>query len=272
MIANRSVPTNTILPHVHYADVAQAVDWLATHFGFREHYRYGGPVSGAQVHLGNAWIMLKRTPDGNASPKQLGYGTQSLTVFVEDVDAHFARTKATGALIVEDLQETVYGERQYGVEDLEGHRWLFSQHVRDLSPEEWGATIKDATIPIEPKPRPSFCYVEIPSVDVAESVSFYEKVFGWRIRNRESRRPSFDDASGHISGAWVAGRGAAREPGLIPYIWVDSLGATVAAIAAQGGEVVKSPDPDTPGGTSWIATFRDPAGNLLGLYQEDVQP
>jgi hypothetical protein len=45
------------------------------------------------------------------------------------------------ATIFEDLNETIYGERQYGVEDLGGHRWLFSQHVRDADPAEWGAII-----------------------------------------------------------------------------------------------------------------------------------
>ena len=97
MIENRSVPTNTVLPHVHYPDLPEAIAWLTRTFGFREHYRYGDPVSGAQVHLGDAWIMLKRSPAGHASPSQLGYGTQSLTVFVGDVDSHFAKTKAEGA-------------------------------------------------------------------------------------------------------------------------------------------------------------------------------
>jgi uncharacterized glyoxalase superfamily protein PhnB len=62
-------------------------------------------------------------------------------VFVDDVDAHYEKTKSAGATVVEELHETIYGERQYGVEDLEGHRWLFSQHARDLSPGEWGATV-----------------------------------------------------------------------------------------------------------------------------------
>jgi len=74
------------------------------------------------------------------SPAQAGCHTQSLTVFVDDVDAHFAHTVATGATIAEALHETIYGERQYGVEDLEGHLWIFSKHVRDLSPEDWGGT------------------------------------------------------------------------------------------------------------------------------------
>jgi len=93
------------------------------------------------MHLGDAWIMLRSARPGNSIPAKLGYGTQSLAVFVEDVDAHFARAKAAGAKIVEELHETEYGERQYGVEDLDGHHWLFSRHARDVSPDEWGATL-----------------------------------------------------------------------------------------------------------------------------------
>jgi uncharacterized glyoxalase superfamily protein PhnB len=145
MLANRSVPVDTILPHVVYHDVAAAIEWLTRTFGFIEHYLYatsGEPLGGAQVHLGNAWIMLHSVRRGGSStPAQLGSCTQTLTIFVDDVDAHFERTKAAGARIIEDLHETIYGERQYGVEDLDGHQWLFSQHARDVSPEEWGATL-----------------------------------------------------------------------------------------------------------------------------------
>jgi uncharacterized glyoxalase superfamily protein PhnB len=143
MKKNRSVPTDTVLPHVMYACIPDALTWLERVFGFVEHYRYGeprGPVSGAQVYAGKACIQLSRAR-GFKIPSQLGHGTQYLTVFVEDVDTHYAHTKEEGARIVEALNETVYGERQYAVEDLEGHRWLFSQHAKDLSPEEWGATL-----------------------------------------------------------------------------------------------------------------------------------
>ena len=129
MLTNRSVPANIVLPHIVYQNLADAIVWLNTTFGFAEHYRYGEPVSGAQLHLGDAWIMVRQARPGCASPAQLGYGTQSLTVFVDDVDAHFRRTKSANAKIVEDLHETEYGERQYGVEDIEGHHWLFSHHA-----------------------------------------------------------------------------------------------------------------------------------------------
>ena len=130
-----------VLPHVVYKNVAAAADWLAGNFGFAERYRYGQPVSGVQMILGNAVIMVTSPGNWLASPLELGKQTQMLTVFVDDVAAHFAGTKSAGARIVEDLHETIYGERQYGVEDLEGHRWIFSQHARDADPAGWGATV-----------------------------------------------------------------------------------------------------------------------------------
>jgi uncharacterized glyoxalase superfamily protein PhnB len=140
---NRSVPTDMPLPHLVYRDVGKAAGWLARAFGFVEHFHYGGDgkIDGAQMRLGDSWIMLHGSRPGSKSPAEAGIRTQSLTIFLADVDEHFERTKAAGARIVEDLHETVYGERQYGVEDLDGHLWIFSQHARDLSPDEWGATI-----------------------------------------------------------------------------------------------------------------------------------
>ncbi len=147
MLRNRSVPTDTVLPHLVYRDVPRAVAWLSAHFGFTEHYRYGEPVSGAQMVLGNACIMVHGERPGSASPSELGgRGTQSLTVFVEDVEAHYERAKAAGSVIVEELHETCYGELQYGAEDLEGHHWLFSRHAHDVGPEEWGAMIAQKTV------------------------------------------------------------------------------------------------------------------------------
>lgn len=142
MLKNRSVPADVILPHLVYEDVASALAWLTRAFGFSEHLRYGdpgGPLQGAQMQLGDAWIMLTSPRPGRLSPAQSGSKSQSLTIFVEDVDAHYERAKTAGAKIVEEPHETVYGEWQYAAEDCEGHLWLFSRHARDVSPEKWGA-------------------------------------------------------------------------------------------------------------------------------------
>ncbi|HEV2206906.1 MAG TPA: VOC family protein [Candidatus Acidoferrales bacterium] len=139
---NRSVPADVILPHISYRNLEAAIQWLNDAFGFVEHYRYGDPISGAQLHLGNAWIMVKAAKEGTKNPAQLGYGAQSLTIFVEDVDAHCTQARAAGAKIVEHPHETIYGEYQYAAEDLDGHHWLFSRHARDANPADWGARVK----------------------------------------------------------------------------------------------------------------------------------
>lgn len=269
MNANRSVPTDTVLPHICYRSVEDALAWLSKAFGFVEHYHYGAaPISGAQVHLGNAWLMLRRADKRGSTPAQLGYGTQSLTIFVDDVEAHYLRAKSAGAKILEEPHETEYGEFQYAAEDLDGHHWLFSRHARDRGPDEWGATLVQPAFRVKLLRRPRLCYIEIPALDAHRSAAFYEKVFSWNIRHRDTDRPSFDDATGDISGAFVTGRSVSRVPGLLPYIWVDNIDATLKHALENGAVILESPHPDHPGGTSYIATFHDPAGNSIGLYQE----
>jgi uncharacterized glyoxalase superfamily protein PhnB len=141
MIRNRSVLTDVVLPHVVYKDLVAAIDWLTRAFGFVEHYRYGDPISGAQGRFASAWVMVSAGGTGYRNPLELGFGTQCLSVFLEDVEAHFARASGAGARILEEPRETVYGGFQYAAADLEGHRWLFSRHARDLSPDAWGARI-----------------------------------------------------------------------------------------------------------------------------------
>jgi uncharacterized glyoxalase superfamily protein PhnB len=142
MLHNRSVPTDVLLPHITYADVDAAVAWLTRVFGFQEQYRYGGnPTSGAQMRLGQAVIMVDRPKDRTSTPAHLHSSTQSLTVFVENLEAHFANAKSHGAQIVEELHETEYGEFQYAALDLDGHHWLFSRHAKNVPPESWGASL-----------------------------------------------------------------------------------------------------------------------------------
>jgi len=137
-LKNRSVPADDLLPHIVYLNLSEAIDWLIRVFGCTELYRYGDGPQGAQMRAGRAVIQVRQAR-AERSPSQLGYGTQSLTIFVDDVDGHYARAKAAGAKILEAPHETTYGEYQYAVEDLDGHHWLFSRHARDVSPEEWGA-------------------------------------------------------------------------------------------------------------------------------------
>lgn len=109
------------------------------------------------------------------------------------------------------------------------------------------------------------CYVEIPATDISRSADFYKAVFGWSIRRRGDGSTAFDDTVGEVSGSWVVGRPPSSQPGVLFYVMVDSVQATVAAITAHGGEIVQAIGADAPEIT---ARFRDPGGNVIGLYQE----
>jgi predicted enzyme related to lactoylglutathione lyase len=112
------------------------------------------------------------------------------------------------------------------------------------------------------------CYIEIPASDIARSADFYGQVFGWHIRQRGDGHTAFDDGVGQVSGTWVRGRSPAVEPGLLVYVMVDSVAATLDAIVAGGGQIVQPIGADAPEIT---ARFRDPAGNVIGLYQQRAQ-
>src|SRR4051794_36121845 len=109
------------------------------------------------------------------------------------------------------------------------------------------------------------CYIEMPATDIARSAEFYRVAFGWSIRKRGDGATAFDDTTGQVSGAWVLGRPPLDRPGLLVYIMVDNMEQAVAKVIANGGEIVQPVGVDAPEIT---ARFRDPGGNVLGLYQE----
>lgn len=111
------------------------------------------------------------------------------------------------------------------------------------------------------------CYIEIPASDIARSAEFYKRAFGWSIRQRGDGATAFDDTTGEVSGTWVLGRPPASTPGFVIYIMVDSVATAIEGIIANGGEIVQPIGADAPEIT---ARFRDPAGNVIGLYQEPV--
>jgi predicted enzyme related to lactoylglutathione lyase len=107
-------------------------------------------------------------------------------------------------------------------------------------------------------------YLEIPAVDAEQSAAFYGQVLGWRLERRATGDLRFEDATGYLIGRWMTGRAPSREPGLLAYFYVDHIDDVVGRVGAHGGEVVKAPYAE---GNLWVATVRDPAGNLLGLWQ-----
>ena len=138
-----------------YEDVGAAADWLVRAFGFEETTRYtepSGKVSHVELRLGDGMVMLGNPGPDYRSPRRhreeceaaarwsrVPYVVDGVLVNVEDVDAHFRRANEAGATILSEPEDQPHGDRHYRVEDVERHRWMFAQHVRDVAPQEWGA-------------------------------------------------------------------------------------------------------------------------------------
>jgi predicted enzyme related to lactoylglutathione lyase/ketosteroid isomerase-like protein len=155
---------------------------------------------------------------------------------------------------------------------------------QDAFDEIWSSSMGGGTSP-SPSPSPSpppsppshvdarlkriggISYLHMPARNAREAAAFYRDVFGWNINNPDSDRPSFDDGTGQLSGAWMT-RAISEEPGLLLYIYVERIDETIERIRARGGEIIKGPDRE---GELWIARFRDPAGNVLGLWHEGAR-
>lgn len=108
-------------------------------------------------------------------------------------------------------------------------------------------------------------YVQIPARDVEKSATFYRELFGWQVRGGSKDHLSFRDSTGDIIGAFVTGRSTADDPGVLIYIYVHGIDAVIERITASGGTLVRPPYPE---GSLWVATVTDPAGNIIGVWQQ----
>ena len=134
----------TITPYLLYKEVDVALDFLANAFGFEEVLRYTGEegyVNHAEMRVGDGTIYMGDPGEQYRNPKDLDQETVGIYVLVDDVDGHFERAKAAGAEIKEEPTDQTYGERRYTARDPEGHFWFFAQPMREVAPEEWGATV-----------------------------------------------------------------------------------------------------------------------------------
>ena len=144
---NRSMPPSVIIPELAYADVPEAVEWLCRSFGFSERLRIGNHR--AQLSFGEGSIIVTTQPTSQEpesseaadSHPSAGGSNHAVMVRVADVDSHYERARQCGARIVHPPTDYPYGERQYTAEDLDGHRWTFSQTIVDVDPKAWGGIL-----------------------------------------------------------------------------------------------------------------------------------
>lgn len=133
--------TQRIIPYLAYADARAAIDFLTKAFGFVETMRMDMPdgrLGHAELRMKDCIIMLSDTfPEmGIKSPQDFGAIHSQVMCYVDDVDAHHANAAKHGVIVDAPPEDQFWGDRMYRVRDPEGHRWMFSTHVRDVAPHE----------------------------------------------------------------------------------------------------------------------------------------
>ncbi|GGA63227.1 glyoxalase [Edaphobacter acidisoli] len=139
MLNNKSIQRATVIPVLAYSNVHQAAAWLSAAFGFTVRLRIGDHR--VQLNVGDGALTVRelRANEFNAP---LGVGC-SITIRVDDADAHCAHARAHGAQITQEPTTHPYGERQYNATDFAGYAWTFSQSVADVHPQDWGGTAEN---------------------------------------------------------------------------------------------------------------------------------
>lgn len=139
MLENRSIPRARVIPVLACPDVNEAASWLCAAFGFSVRLRIG--THRVQLNVDDGAVIVRELRPEEAG---LAMGTgHSMTVRVEDVDAHCRHAREHGAQITHELTTYPYGERQYAAVDPVGHSWTFSQSLADVDPSQWGGIAEE---------------------------------------------------------------------------------------------------------------------------------
>jgi PhnB protein len=143
MASKKKIPKgyDTIIPYLNIKGATEAVEFYKTAFGAEELGRItmsDGTLGHCELKIGNGRIMLaeENLRWGNKSPVTIGGSPVSLCIYVEDVDAVYARAIDEGATAEMPVKDEFYGDRAGTVTDPFGHKWSLMTHVEDVSFEE----------------------------------------------------------------------------------------------------------------------------------------
>lgn len=129
----------SVIPHVMIDGAVEAIRFYEQAFGASEMFRVSQPngkIMHAEIRIGDSVVMLGDTDDAFGEPRSLGGTTVGLHVYVEDVDARFARAVSAGAKPLRPVQDMFYGHRMGMLEDPYGHVWVLLEHRETLTPRE----------------------------------------------------------------------------------------------------------------------------------------
>lgn len=139
----KAIPDNypRITPYLCVADASAAIQFYCEVFNGHERMRIEmgeGVIGHAEVGIGDGVIMLSTPfPDMDIhDPSHYGGSPVNLHLYVEDVDATFAKALEHGAKEIMAVEDQFWGDRSGKVQDPWGHIWSLATHIEEVSAEE----------------------------------------------------------------------------------------------------------------------------------------
>ncbi|HEU4734361.1 MAG TPA: VOC family protein [Kofleriaceae bacterium] len=215
----------------YYENAAQAIDWLCNAFGFEVQLKVegeGGRIEHSELVFRGGLVMVGEQGSEASNPHRRapaavgGGNTQNMFVYVDDIEAHCARARASGATIVSEPAVSDYGDdhwadQGYECVDLGGHHWWFAQRLREGA--SYAPRLDSRQLGPNPPPRgwpriSSSLYYR----DAAQAIDWLCRAFGFEIQIRVE-----GDAGRIVHSELVFGGGLvmvgdeARDPERWPY-------------------------------------------------------
>lgn len=186
-----AIPANTqrVVPYLYYQNGKGAIDFIAKAFGFDVRMVMPGPgdrVMHAELGYGDAVVYLG-TPDAQKPARKLPQRHAAVLVYVDDVDAHFARATAAGAKILDGLTNQFWGDRTYRATDPEGQEWMFHTHLRDVSQAELAAAMASMPAPA-PAAKPAKKRAKAPKAAKAKAAARRKGAPGKAAKRKAPKR------------------------------------------------------------------------------------
>jgi uncharacterized glyoxalase superfamily protein PhnB len=125
-----------------FKDARKAMEFYTRAFGAQERFAMPGPdgkgVMHAELLVGDSIIMMGDENPQNPcqSAETMGGSPVGFYLYVENVDAAFARAVEAGAVVRMPVQDMFWGDRVGSVQDPFGYGWMLATHVKDLTPQE----------------------------------------------------------------------------------------------------------------------------------------
>jgi len=133
----------TLTPYINVKNAGAAIEFYKKAFDAKEVGRItmpDGTIGHAEIEIGDSkfWLAEESAQWGNASPQTLGGSPVALCLYVEDVDAIFAKALKEGAKVTGEMEvkDQFYGDRAGSLTDPFGHKWSIMTHIEDVSFEE----------------------------------------------------------------------------------------------------------------------------------------